>query len=609
MGIVRSLFNASKPTPAHPRDPVIASWFDYANVHSGVSVTPESAMRVMAVYRCVRLIAQSIASLPLILYRGLDAGKEPAPKHPLYSLLHDSPNDWQTAYEFREMMQAFVELRGNAYAEIIPTGSNPVGALIPLHPDRITPFRAPNRSIAYAYAPESGETRVILQHEMFHLRGLSWDGIIGLDPITLAAEAIGVAIAAERFGGAFFGNNTVIGGVLEHPGSLSDKAYARIKESWSERHQGPAKAHKPQILEENMKWHTVGLEPEKAQFLETRKFQVTEIARMFDVPPHKVMDLDKATFSNIEHLGIEFVVDCLRPRLVRWEQAIKRDLLTESGRRGFFAEHKVDGLLRGDIKSRYEAYQIGAGGNAPWLTRNEIRGLENYNQLPGLDKPLVPLNMSDGSKPEGKSPDDKADGVPPDGPGRARALLLMAIGRVARKEAVALRKAVKKYDQDSEAFNGWLDDFFSGHAEYVAESLQIDIAAARDFVERARTRLVETEDRETETRNWEDYRTMELISLYETCDAQVQDALRDKTPPIIVNVAPPAVNVDARTTVNVPEREVHLEARLPEQKPADIHVDVAAPQINLRAYPTQSVEHIERDDKNEISVVTRTNKD
>jgi len=516
MSLIRSLLNATKIAPAHPRDPVIASWFDYVNVHSGVSVTAESAMRVMAVYRCVRLIAQAIASLPLIVYRTLDVGKEPAPKHPLYALLHDRPNDWQTAYEFREMMQAFVELRGNAYAEIIPTGTNPVGMLMPLHPDRITPFRAPDRSIAYRYAPESGETRTILQDEMFHLRGLSWDGMTGLDPITLAAEAIGVAIAAERFGGAFFGNNTVIGGVLEHPGSLSDKAYGRVKSSWAERHQGPAKAHKPQILEEGMKWHTVGLEPEKAQFLETRKFQVTEIARMFDVPPHKVMDLDKATFSNIEHLGIEFVVDCLRPRLVRWEQAIKRDLLTESGRRGFFAEHKVDGLLRGDIRSRFEAYQIAAGGNAPWFTRNEVRGLENLNPLPGLDQPLMPLNMTGGSKPAGASPPD------PDKNGdaaRTRALAQLAAGRVARKEAVALRKAVKKYAEDSEAFNAWFDDFFSDHAEHVAESLQIDIAAARDFVARGRERILGYADgsaeRETELRNWEDHRAVELIALME----------------------------------------------------------------------------------------------
>jgi HK97 family phage portal protein len=518
MAFIRTLLNATKSAAVHPRDPVIKSMFDYVNVYSGVAVSPESAMRVMAVYSCVRIIAESVASLPFILYRNLeDGGKEPAPKHPLHGIIHDQPNSWQTAYEFREMMTAFCAFRGNAYAEIIPTGSNPVGALIPLHPDRVRPFRVPNGPVAYAYQPESGERRIILQEEMFHLRGMSWDGLVGFDPITIAAEAIGVAIAAERFGGSFFGNNTVLGGVLETPDELSDKAYERLKKSWADRHEGSGNSHKPAILESGLKWHSIGLEPEKAQFLETRKFQITEIARLFRVPPHMLADLERATFSNIEHLSIDFVVNTLRPWLIRWEQAVKRDLLTETGRRGFFAEHKIDGLLRGDTKSRFEAYQIAAGGNAPWITRNEVRGFENMNPLPGLSRPLRPLNMSDGSEPSAPPPAPKEKDEPPlpDAAAEARALRRLAAARIIRKEAVALRKNAKKYEGNTQAFAKWADDFFAGQVEQVAVSLQLDTARAQAFCDIARARVIESEDLEAELRAWEDLRCLELVPLLE----------------------------------------------------------------------------------------------
>ena len=351
-------------------------------------------MQVAAVFACIRVLAESVASLPLIVYkRRPDGGKDRDPPHPLYRTLHDRPNRWQTGFEFREMLMGHAALRGNAYAAIKATGGQAVAELTPLHPDRVIPFRAPDGLIAYEHTPLEGPRRILLQPEMLHIRGLSDDGICGLSPIKLHREAIGLALVTEEHGARLFANGAQLGGVLQHPGKLQPEAVERLKKSWEARYSGVGNAHRTAVLEEGMTWNKVGMTSEDAQFLESRHYQVTEIARIFRIPPHMIGDLSKATFSNIEHQALEFVVHTLRPWLVRWEQAILRDLFTEPDQETHFVEFLVDGLLRGDTQSRYNAYAVGRQWG--WLSANDIRRLENLNPIEqGGDDYFQPLNMA-----------------------------------------------------------------------------------------------------------------------------------------------------------------------------------------------------------------------
>ena len=325
-----------------------------------MDVSPSTALQVTAVFACVRILAETVAGLPLHVYRRLEnGGKARAPDHYLYSLLHYLPNPEMTSFEFREVMMGHVCTWGNAYAEIEFDRAGRVRALWPLRPDRMTVKRV-NGRLQYIYKlskPDSqGRTEITLRDEqVFHVHGLGSDGIVGYSPIHLARQAVGLALAAEEFGARFFGNDARPGVVLEHPGQLGDEAHKRLRESWESRHGGLDKSHRVAILEEGLKVHEIGLPPEDAQFLQTRKFQVSEIARMFRIPPHMIADLERATFSNIEHQSLEFVIHTIRPWLVRWEQEIYRSLLTPQERKTYFAEFLVDGLLRGDIKSRYGA--------------------------------------------------------------------------------------------------------------------------------------------------------------------------------------------------------------------------------------------------------------
>lgn len=394
--ILSSLFEkrSNKITGGHPKDPALIYLFGAGqNTAAGVNVSPSNASQITAVYAAVKILSESIASLPLMVFERLaEGGKTPARGSLLWGILHDKPNRFQTSFEWREMMVGHLALRGNAYSEIVSTGNNPVSELMPLHPDRVRPFWAPDGTVAYEYRPSTGESRIILQNEMHHLKLRSEDGLKGMSPIEECRESLGLTKAAEEFGARFFGNGTVVGGFLSHPGTLSDKAYQHLKTSWEERHQGVQRSHKPAILEEGMKWQALGIPPEQAQFLETRKFQIAEVARIYRIPPHMLADLERATFSNIEQQGIDFVVHTLRPWLVRIEQAMNVDFFSDKSRRKYFIEFKVAGLLRGDSAARSayyrEMYNIGA------LSVNEIREMENQNPIPGGDKHMAPLNMT-----------------------------------------------------------------------------------------------------------------------------------------------------------------------------------------------------------------------
>lgn len=366
----------------------------YGNSNSGVQVDELRAMQTSAVYACVKILAETVASLPLHLYKkGKKGKKERAEQHPLFSCLYELPNEEMTSFEFREMMMTSVLLWGNGYARIIRKQGH-VSELWFLKPQNMVVERDTiTGKIKYTYTDDiTNQTYVYKPSQVFHLKGLSFDGVKGISPIGQAREAVGLAIATEQYGAKFFGNGARPGGVLEHPGILKDPE--KLRDSWNKVYQGTRNSHKVAVLEEGMKYHSIGIAPEDAQFLETRKYQVNEICRIFRVPPHLVGDLEKATFSNIEHQSIEFVQHTIRPWLVRWEQAISRLLLDESERLLYFAKFNVDGLLRGDYKSRMEGYAIGRQNG--WLSTNDIRELEDLPEVPeeqGGNDYLVNGNM------------------------------------------------------------------------------------------------------------------------------------------------------------------------------------------------------------------------
>ena len=367
---------------------------------SGKTVTERSAMQMTAVYSCVRILAEAVAGLPLHLYRYTkDGGKEKAIDHPLYLLLHDEPNPEMSSFVFRETLMTHLLLWGNAYAQIIRNGKNEVVALYPLMPNKMSVDRDEHGQLYYTYyrgpdeAIKNKEFAVTLRTtDVLHIPGLGFDGLVGYSPIAMARNAIGMAIACEEYGAKFFANGAAPGGVLEHPGTIKDPQ--RVRESWQSTFGGSGNANKIAVLEEGMKYTPIGISPEQAQFLETRKFQINEIARIFRVPPHMVGDLDKSSFSNIEQQSLEFVKYTLDPWVIRWEQSIMRALLSAEEKSEYFVKFNLEGLLRGDYQSRMNGYAIGRQNG--WMSANDIRELENLDRIPaeeGGDLYLINGNM------------------------------------------------------------------------------------------------------------------------------------------------------------------------------------------------------------------------
>lgn len=369
------------------------NWAGASPTHSGKTISEASAMRVIAVYACVRILAESVASLPLILYRRRpDGGKERATDHPYYRLLHDSPNPWNTSFGWRETIQGHAAIRGNGYNLLERARNGRIVAIWPMMPTDAVP-ELDGRQLWYRVDSDMlGVNNLFPASDVLHISGLTGNSIEGYSPIRQAREALGLAMAAEQFGASWFGNGSRVAGVLEHPGKVRDDAIDRLRASWEAMYKGVSNSHKVAILEQGMTWKQIGIPPEDAQFLETRKFQVQEIARLFRIPPHMLADLDRATFSNIEHQSLEFVIHTLRPWLVRWEQELNRKLLVGAERDAYYFEFLVDGLLRGDLKTRYEAYAVAVNSNKPWLSKNEIRRIENLNPVEGGDELDNPQN-------------------------------------------------------------------------------------------------------------------------------------------------------------------------------------------------------------------------
>lgn len=360
--------------------------FLFGGTTSGKHVNEFTAMQTTAVYSCVRILSEALASLPIHLYRYKENGKERVYTHPLYRLLHDEPNSEMTSFVFRETLMSHLLIWGNAYAQVIRDGAGRVIALYPLLPNKIEVGRDKNGEIFYTYSRTSDENpnfkdygNVILRkQDVLHIPGLGFDGLVGYSPIAMAKNAVGMTLACEEYGASFFANGANPGGVLEHPGVLKDPK--KVRDSWNEVYRGTNNAHKVAVLEEGMKYQQIGIPPEEAQFLETRKFQINEIARLYRIPPHMVGDLEKSSFSNIEQQSLEFVKYTLGPWVIRWEQALQKTLLLPKEKSEYFIKLNVDGLLRGDYQSRMNGYAIGRQNG--WLSSNDIRLMEDMNPIP-----------------------------------------------------------------------------------------------------------------------------------------------------------------------------------------------------------------------------------
>ena len=374
-----SIFSGLFRSRDKPKNRVGGGWnFLFGGTTSGKAVNERTAMQTSAVYACVRILAESVAGLPLHVYeRTANGSKSTKPSHPLYQLLHDEPNREMTSFVFRETLMSHLLLWGNAYAQIIRDGRGFPIALYPLLPDRMAVDRNENGELVYTYQTDKGQVK-LRRENILHIPGLGFDGLIGYSPIAMAKNAVGLALATEDYGAAFFANGANPGGVLEHPGVIKPEQADRLRESWQSQF-GGANAHKVAVLEEGLKFHQMSIPPEQAQFLETRKFQINEIARIFRVPPHMVGDLEKSSFSNIEQQSLEFVKYTLDPWVVRWEQSLQQALILPSEKATIFIKFNLDGLLRGDYQSRMQGYSTGIQNG--FMSVNDVRGLEDMNLL------------------------------------------------------------------------------------------------------------------------------------------------------------------------------------------------------------------------------------
>lgn len=503
-------------------------WDDYwysqpgHDASSGMNVSPETAMRLSAVFACVRVKSETLGSSPLVIFRQKPNGdRERATKHPLYSVFHDRPNQWQTPLEFIEMMQAHLDLRGNAFAIIVPGPRGAIDQLIPQHPDLVQVYRLPNGRLKYQVRSRfTAEINWYTQDEMHHLRGLSSDGLVGMSPIAYQRDVVGNGLAMDDELGKFFRNGARPSGVLQYPGKFKDDAARRdFAESWRKAHTGD-NSQKIAVLENGMEYKGVAVTYHDAQFLDLKKMSREEIAGIYRVPPHKIGILERATNNNIEHQGIEFVTDCMRPAAARWEHRINMDLVEplEVGEPGeYFAEFILDGSMRGPMKERYDAYYIGRQGG--WLCPNDVCRFENMNSIPedkGGNDYLRPVNyvVAGAPDPAGQNAIPAGDPAPdaPDDPGSEGAeppketpptptpesiallhgLAADAARRVVRKEVAVLRKILSR-SSSAQYFTAEADKFYETHASLVAATLCITKAAAAKYVAENRALLANVE--------------------------------------------------------------------------------------------------------------------
>lgn len=404
------LFKRSSPEPTTPAyDTYYDRLTGFPGV-AGVDVNTTTAEGISAVYACVAAISETVGSLPLDVYRNTDNGREKAKTHPLYRLLHDAPNNYQTALEFREQMQRHVLLRGNAYAEIVWNPNGSVKALLPMHPDSVTVLRSSLGNLVYDHVDGKGNQRRLLADEVLHLRYHSDDGILGRSPIQVARDTIGLALAERTHGAKMFEQGTKLSGVIETPPGTTKEQAGQIRESWSAGQAGIANHGKTAVLPQGATFKTVSMTLEDAEWIEARRLSIVETARLFRVPPVMIGDMEAANYSNVVELARFFVTNTLRRHLVMWEQAINRACITNPA---FFVEHNVEGLLRGDSLARANFYQRGIEDG--WMLKSEVRRIENLPVIEGIDdaktQDAAPAAGRPNAQPDAADQDAQAKGA------------------------------------------------------------------------------------------------------------------------------------------------------------------------------------------------------
>lgn len=424
--------------------------------YAGENVTVEGSLSVTAVMAGFTILMEDTASLPLILFRRLERGKERATTSPYYRLLHDEPNPEHTSMVYREFILGHLLGWGNHYSQKIWDRNGVLRELWALRPDRMQVFRE-NGERKYIYTQANGQKRAFRQDEILHIPAFGFDGLMGYSRIALARNAIGLSMAAEKYGSGMFANGARPDAVLKSKKKLTTEAIKNLRESWKQLYGGSGNAGSVAVLEEDLDFTTIGFPPEDAQFLQTREFQISEISRIFRIPPHMIGDVNKSTSwgSGIEQQEMSYYAHTLRPWLIRIEQQMNKDLLLEDEKRNYFFEHLADAFLRTDTAGRYAAY--GQAILQGWMTRNEARVKENMNPLEGLDEPLVPLNMT---TPDGAN-DDNSD-APTDAKRTISPLMRDAADRILRRETNELKDAVKRWlEKDKEEkFSVWLEQFY-----------------------------------------------------------------------------------------------------------------------------------------------------
>lgn len=484
---------------------------------AGVDVSEDSALSISTVFAAVRIISETLATVPVKVYERMDRGKREARENRIWSVLHDEPNEEQTPIEFYEMLQGYVELTGSGYAQIIRDGNGKAVEMWPLPTNRVKPRRTSAGMLVYDVRLPIEERDITLPFDdVLTVRGFSRDGIKGLNVVDTMREPLGLAMALDRFAGSYFGNNAQPAGILSHPSKLGPEAKKNLKAGWEEMHKGVSRANRVALLDEGIQFTALTIDPQKSQALESRKLSVNEVSRIFNLPPHILKDLERATFSNVEQQAIEFVTVSMRPRFRRFAQALEKKFILPSQRNKLYIEHVIEELLVGDIKTRFEAYAVAKANG--WMNANEIRAKENQNPYEGGDEYHIQLNMvpvrllpdiyekpeeaPDGTSDEGEADDDNGsnstrtavwDAL------RARQeraymhLFTDAAARCIRAEIGAVRKLLKKTNDgaDRTGFYAGIDSVYEEHERFVqrafmpsvltyTESLGYMIADGRD---------------------------------------------------------------------------------------------------------------------------------
>ena len=567
---------------AEDRSPWGDWWFEPVTTRtaSGMRIGTGTALQLSHVYRAVRILSETLAVLPFCLYRNRpDGGKDKVTDHWLYRLIARRPNRYQNGFEWRELMQSHLVLRGNAFNEIFANSRGDITELMPIHPDKIKIEMFNDGNYRYIVKNRDGTERGLARTEVWHIRGLSSDGLLGYSVLELARESFGLGLAAQDYGARFFRNDAKPGGGwIEFPGSFKDKTARDVfRESYQESQRGDNRG-KIAVFENGMKFHEVGLTNTDAQFLESRKFQVTDAARWFGIPPHKLADLERSTNNNIEHQSLEFVNDTMTPWAERWEASIESELLLDSDE-DLEVEFDFANLLRGDQAARAayfkDRFNVGS------ITPNQIRIRENENPEPDpkADKLFVPVNMVPIDKAGEAPPQDQKNQFPQKNNrenAREEQLQLAASERVVGKEVTALRKmhvkAVTAYPRNATSYCADIDDFYEKHIAYVQEISLVNESVAQQWCDEQKKCLFDVpfEERVALLDSWLPNRARDLAALAmqgsHTVSTQIADAVHVLAG-AITKQQPPIIKIDAPVTVSMPEREIKIQN--------DIHVSGA----------------------------------